>query len=130
MGIRNGFASAAWGRYDPHPPKGFIPKVKLRLIHSAPSVPDPMCDWIEEAEWWMARSDRSVRQIQNAFERSEMACLLYERVGAMKELGRQGRQYRIAIQLVRIEPSWDLDISLSDSQIYLDELLHGGRGQW
>ena len=124
MNRPRGVASILWGKYDPNPvPSDWRPRNHLRLVHSVPvERPDPMCDYIEEAEWWVARSDYSIRHIQRAFDNNEIACCLYERVGAMMDLGRYGRQYEIAIQLVTIGDDWDLDCSLSDAGIYLQEL--------
>lgn len=124
--IRNGLASALWGRYTGIPE---LPNKKttnhLRLVSSPKTRVDPMCDYIEGAEWWLARSDSSVRMLQKLFEQQEVACLLYEKSGAIVELGRVGAQYKIAIQLVRDKKeinNWDLDLSLSDSGIYLEEV--------
>jgi hypothetical protein len=84
-----------------------------------------MCDYIEGAEWWIAHSDYSRRQIERSFYQQEVACLLYERTGAILELGRYNQQYVIAIQLVRTGTDWDLDVSLSDAGIYLQEMWEG-----
>ena len=120
-----GIASALWGRYDPYPPPpSYRPPPHIRLVQSdkpAP-LPDPACDWIEDAEWWLARSERSTRSIQRAFEDQEMACVLYETVGAMIDMGREypGGPFLIRIQVMRAE-DWDVGISLSDAGIFLEE---------
>lgn len=121
---RKGLASQLWPRYDPHPaPAGFVPKIPIRLVTSDEKLPlpDPSCDYIEGAEWWIARSDTSVRTLQRAFEDQEVACLLFETVGAMFEIGRTASgQYLIAIQVIGAG-QWDVDLSLSDAGIYLEE---------
>ena len=84
-------------------------------------IPDPMCDYIEGAVWWLAKSRMSVRAIQRAFEDQEVACVLYETVGAMQELMRlSDGLYLIKIQLTRAG-EWDIDLSLTDAGIYLEE---------
>lgn len=80
-----------------------------------------MCDYIEGAEWWIARSDTSVRALQRAFEDQEVACVLYETVGAMIDMGRaRDGKHLIRIQVMRAG-EWDVDLSLSDAGIYLEE---------
>ena len=97
---RRGRISPKWGHYDSRSDVHVGRRVSFEdstdLIER-----DGMCDYIEEAEWWIARSEKSVRQIFRAFDRGEAACCLYERTGAIVELGHTGQQYLIAIQLVR-----------------------------
>jgi len=85
-----------------------------------------MCDYIEGAEWWLARSKTSVRALQRAFDEQEMACVLYETIGAMVDMGRErpGGMFLIKIQVMRAG-EWDVDISLSDAGIFLEEPLKG-----
>jgi hypothetical protein len=98
-----------------------------------------MADYIEGAEWWKARSIRSVRMLMKAFDQQEVACCLYERTGAMVQLGRvpaaqmpadeEGRRkdgYLIAIQVVRTgRDDWDVDLTLSEIGVILDEQCEG-----
>ena len=84
-----------------------------------------MCDYIEGAEWWLARSASSVRMIQRAFDDQEVAILLYETVGAMQQIRRlDNGEYLIRIQLIGAG-QWDVDLSLSDARIYLEEPCEG-----
>lgn len=120
---RRGVTSLHWGRYDSNRPSDYTPPGHIRFVPAegkAP-LPDPMCDYIDGAEWWLARSNYSIRALQRAFDEQEVACLLYERVGAMLEEGRTASgQYLIRIQIIRAG-EWDTDISLSDAGIFLEE---------
>lgn len=84
---------------------------------------DPMRDYIEGADWWLCRSERSRAMLQKMFDQQEVAICLYERVGAILDLGREASQYLLAVQLVRQtrDDEWMLDISLSDVGVYLEE---------
>lgn len=83
-------------------------------------------DYIPDAEWWIARSDRSVPQLLKAFRQQEVPCLLYERVGEIVPRGKCGKQHRVGIQLVRTGKDWDLDLCLSDVGVYLEGLWNDG----
>ena len=89
-------------------------------------MPDPACDYIEGAAWWTAHSDTSVRALQRAFEDQEVAGRLYETIGAMFEAGRHRKKYLIAIQVMHAG-EWDVDISLSDAGVYLEEPITEGQ---
>jgi hypothetical protein len=121
-----GLASKCWGRYDPSPHEGPIAAhIRLVLSETPAPLPDPACDYIEGAEWWEARSTRSTRALQRAFEEQEVACVLYETIGAMLDVGRTpSGQYLIKIQVVRAG-QWDVDISLTDAGIFLEEPVEG-----
>ena len=122
---QRGKLSDAWGKYvgDVENPRAGR---RVRFRKSDKPVPyDPMCDYIEDAEWWIARSDKSINQIFRAFEQGNMAICLYERTGAIIHLGRRDGQHIIAIQLVLTGKDWDIDICLSEAGIYIDEIWDG-----
>lgn len=124
---RRGVTSLRWGRYDPNPPATAPTSLPIKLVVTEEKIelPDPMCDYLEGSEWWLVRSDTSIRSIQRAFEEQEIACCLYERVGAMLEAGRTpSGQYLIRMQIVGAG-QWDTDVSLSDAGIFVEELWHG-----
>lgn len=119
-----GKASSGWGRYDPNPPTSLVLKKRIKLVSDGSKTKrDPMCDYIEGAEWWTARSKHSVRKLQSLFDQEEVACVMIERVGAIYPLGKQGNQYLIAIQVIRFggNKDWDIDLALEDACIYLEE---------
>lgn len=98
------------------------PKTRKRALA------DPMADFIEGASWWLARSEKGVMRLQLEFRQGDIPGTLYERMGAMKELGRVGPLYLLAVQLVRTGTDfgdWDLDLTLTDAGIYVDEPYDG-----
>jgi hypothetical protein len=118
--------SPGWPKYDPHPlPPDWRPKFRIRIVPSDPEPIDAWADYIENgAEWWLARSERNVPMLLHAFDQGDVACLLYERVGAMIELrGTSEPPFWIALQLVRTRRDWALDVSLSDAGIYVEDYL-------
>ena len=125
---QKGRTSHKWGRYDPSQKKHTLKKRTVSYSGDSPlvgHVHDGMCDYIEGVNWWIARSLKSERQILRAFDNGNVACCLYERTGAIIELGHTGQQYLIAIQLIRTRHNWDLDITLSELGVYLEELWDG-----
>lgn len=117
-------------RYDPEPWKQKATKPlrhylvrSRRAYYKAPA--DPMCDHIEGAVWWIVRSKRGLRALHAAFARQDVACCLFERVGAIVEYGtdeRTGEQL-LAMELLFLGGAldWDLDVSLSDAGLYVEE---------
>lgn len=87
-----------------------------------------MCDYIEGGTWWIVRSIRTLRGLQRAFARQDVACCLYERVGPMFEMGTApDGTTLLVVQLVRFgDPNdWDLDLSLSEAGMYVEEEFSG-----
>ena len=126
---RRGKLSRAWPRfYAPQAPQQFFRlKRRVNFVPLSGFVDrDLMCDYIEEgAEWWIARSELSINQIIRVFDKGDAACCLYERTGAMLPLGHDNRWHLIAIQLVTNGNDWDLDITLEELGVYLEELWDG-----
>lgn len=99
----------------------------IRLVESSDSEPeaDPLSDFVFGAQWWLCRSDKNRKELMKLFDIGEVAGVLYERVGAILELGVVSHQYLMAIQLVRYGSEfhdWDLDLCLQETGIYVDEL--------
>jgi hypothetical protein len=113
-----------------------VDRTWLRTFRAAGPVPrlvkhvgpkpkrDPMADHVEGSSWWLCRSDLSRKGIQDLIDRGEVAGCLYERMGAIIELGKEGAFYRLAVQLVRLggDEDWDIDLCLSEIGIRVDEL--------
>jgi hypothetical protein len=128
-------------------------KKKVRVIapvrKGRKKAPDPMINYIEGAEWWLAFSANPVRKIMRMFSRQDVASLLFEHVGAMKEfdsfnhpswrfirenpnthedeLHIGGTLWRIAIQIVDLylpdgEVDINVDVSLVDAGIWVQGL--------
>lgn len=128
-------------------------KKKVRVIapvrKGRKKAPDPMTNYIEGAEWWLALSANPVRKIMRMFSRQDVASLLFECVGAMKEfdsfhhptwkfirenpnthddeLHIGGTLWRIAIQIVGLytpeeELDINVDVSLVDAGIWVQGL--------
>lgn len=109
--------------YDPHPPAFRFRRPLKARPSSGGVISDGMVDYIKDAEWWIARSERNVAAILRMFQRGDVACCLYERCGAMLDLGRTPCQYVIALQLVRIaSEEWAIDLCLSEIGIYVEEV--------
>lgn len=122
---RTGEASMSWGRYDPNPlPRSFRFARPVYVLPSTGRVRrDPLSDFIDGAEWWFARSDRTAKALQRAFDNEEVACCLLERVGAILPMGKDDDgNHVIAIQIARTGKDWDVDLCLSEIGIYLDEI--------
>lgn len=129
-----GHASRGWGRYIGDHPVRVSTKTTIRLDpNPAPARKterDPMADYIEGADWWLARSEHSVRKLEYLFKQEEVGCCLYERTGAIIDMGqRDGRYYRIAIQLIRLGgvKDFDIDLCLSEIGIIIEEKWDGQR---
>lgn len=125
---KKGKLSSAWPLYDPNPPVRIMnPSIRYVRTSNKSTDTDRMCDYIEGAEWWIARSKRDTPRIFRAFNRGDVACCLYSRTGAIVRLGKliDRRQYLIAIQLVVTGRDWDLDLSLEDAGIYLEQRWDG-----
>jgi hypothetical protein len=114
----------AEGRYTGHRLPSYVPAKPLVLLASkTKAARDPMADYIEDAEWWLARSKHSQRALVKAFDQQNVACCLIERVGAIIQLSapeERGGEYKIAIQISSAKHSWDVDLCLSEAGIYLD----------
>jgi len=140
MATRKGEASPLWRRWA----TGVVIRGKLpvRLIDGPKRKRESstMADYIDGAEWWKARSFRSVRLLQKAFDQQEVGICLYERTGAMIELGRVPQSsmppredgsnrdgYSIALQLVRLGTNrdWDIDLCLAEIGVFIDEIYKG-----
>lgn len=95
---------------------GFRLRAKYRMPKLLADEDKDMCDYVDGAEWWIARSVKSVRAIQRKFSRGDIAITLIEKTGALLELGHLPNvgQYLIAIQLVRSGQDWDLDLTLDE----------------
>lgn len=119
---------AALGHYyDPRPAQQ-VPgrKYAIRLVErEGPELDvDPMVDYIEGAEWWLARSENSTKQLRKMFDRQEVAIILYEVIGATIEVAQQNGLYIIQIQVMRDgRNDWMAEVALEDIGVYLDELL-------
>lgn len=114
--------------YAPPSVSPIRPVGRVRLVpHYGPKLPlNPMRDFIPDAEWWLCRSRKSVAALMRDFANGDVACVLYERVGAMLPRGTQGQFFLIAIQLVRLggdEDDWDLDLCLSEVGVIMEETL-------
>jgi hypothetical protein len=110
--------------FDPRPPLSPPRKANIRLVeHDGPEIDvDPMVDYIEGAEWWLARSDNSVSQLRKMFDKQEVAICLYEVVGATLEVTQRDGYYVIQIQVMHNgRDDWMSDVALEEAGIYLDE---------
>jgi hypothetical protein len=98
---------------------------RVRLVPGHDAVPvNPMRDYIPGAEWWLCKSRKSVPALLRDFSNGDVACVLYERVGAMLPRGTDGQLFLIAIQLVRNggeENDWDL--CLSEVGVFMEEII-------
>ena len=127
MGTRGRSASFFWGRgFDPNPPVGFRPKRKVRYLplsrDGTLTIPaHPLADKLPGVVWWSARSNKGPEDIQVAFDRGRLACVLYTSVGAVVEIKKDNKWHYLAIQ-VRDAEEWDVGLCLSEACIYLDEL--------
>ncbi len=111
--------------YDPNPHVIIQKPKRIKLVGPPSKQTDGMADYVEGAEWWIARSKSSFREIMSMFDRGQVPGCLYERTGALIELGHTGQSYVIAIQLVRTGRDWDLDLTLSEIGVCLEERWDG-----
>lgn len=91
-----------------------------------PKPDEAFTDFIPGVPWWLAKSSRSVKMLRTLLKQQELPCVLYERMGALEEVGRSRGLYLVNIQLIRKNvgtKDWDLDLALTDAGIYLEEEL-------
>ena len=124
---RRGKLSATWGLYTgSNKPTHLLGKRRVRYEGVSSFVDhDLMCDYIDGAEWWIARSEKSVNGIIRAFDRGDVGCCLYERTGAIIPLGKRDGKHLIALQLVMTGFDWDIDLCLEEIGVYVDEMWDG-----
>lgn len=84
-------------------------------------VRDPWADYIEGATWWLAKSKHSTEKLQKLFARGDVASCLFERVGSVIPLRKDGEKFVIQIQVVDGEPFTDL--CLSEIGVVLEEVV-------
>lgn len=91
--------------------------------------PCPEADYIPGAPWWSALSVLSVRDLARLFDQQDVACILYEVIGAIEPRGEKrvvvyGRPwYPIWIQVSRND--WTVDLGLEEAGVVLETLFVG-----
>lgn len=126
---RRAKTAIAGGAYEPNPNTRMVRPKRLKLEKPTKkrrfTQRDGMADYVENGEWWIARSSSSLRSIQLAFDRGDVGAVLYERTGAIIEIGHSGTHYILGIQLVLSRHNWDLDTCLEEVDIILEEKWDG-----